>query len=118
MPLEFGRIVLAHVRDGHGNIKPHPAVIITSTAKLSAGAPIRVVCISTQVPSPLPSYHVPIPWQRPWHPRTGLNKPNVAKCDWIETIAPDNILRELGIVPAAQMARLQSELQKLDPEQP
>ena len=113
MPFEYGQIVLVPVDDGHGNTKPHPAVILSPTDQIVPGERLRVVCISTQVESPCPSFHVPLPWQRPRHSRTGLNKPNVAKCNWLTTVDQDSVLKVLGIAPASHLARIQDELARL-----
>jgi hypothetical protein len=86
MPFEYGQIILVPVADGHGNIKPHPAVILSPSDQIGPGATLRVVCVSSQVEEPCPDHHIPLPWQRPHHPRTGLNKPNVAKCNWLARI--------------------------------
>lgn len=80
--LRYGQIVLATVSDGHGNTKTRPVVIVTRTDQISADRPMLAVCVSTQVEHPTPDDHVALPWSNPRHPRTGLNKPNVAKCNW------------------------------------
>ena len=83
MPYEYGQIILVPVADGRGNVKPHPAVVVSPSDQIVPGAKLRVVCVSTQLEDPCPSHHIPLPWQRPRHPRTGLNKANVAKCNWL-----------------------------------
>ena len=70
MPYEYGQIVLVPVTDGHGNIKLHPAVILSPSEQTLPEAELRVVCVSTQVEDPCPPHHVPLPWQRPRHPKT------------------------------------------------
>jgi hypothetical protein len=77
----YGQIVLANVSDGHGNTKNRPVVIVTPTEEITEDRGIVAVCISTQIEDPTPLEHVKLPWSRPRHPRTGLNRPNVAKCD-------------------------------------
>ena len=113
MPYEFGQIILAPVADGRGHVKPHPAVIVSPTEQIVAGAEIRVVCVSTQIEDPSPPYHIPLPWKRPRHPRTGLNKPNVAKCNWMARVDPSDILAVLGFTPPGHLERIQEALKTL-----
>ena len=113
MPFRYGQIILVPVPDGHGNTKPHPAVILSPTDQNTPGASLRVACISTQVEDPCPSYHVPLTWQRPRHPKTGLNKPNVAKCNWLARVNQDEVIGTLGFAPPGHLARIEEELKKL-----
>ncbi len=87
MSFEYGQIILVPVADGLGNSKPHPAVILSPTDQIKPGIELRVICVSTQIEVPCPPHHIPLPWQRPRHPKTGLNKPNVAKCNWLARVA-------------------------------
>jgi hypothetical protein len=113
MCLEYGQIILVPVPDGHGNAKPHPAVILSPTDQIVPGAELRVVCVSTQVQDPCPSHHVPLPWQRPRHPKTGLNKPNVAKCNWLARVEQDDVIEVMGFAPPRHLAMIEEELRKL-----
>lgn len=113
MPFEFGQIILAPVADGRGHVKPHPAVIVTPTDQIVTGDGIRVVCISTQVEAPSPTYHIPLPWKRPRHPKTGLNKPNVAKCNWLARVEPGDVIAILGFAPPGHLARIEEALKAL-----
>jgi hypothetical protein len=101
------------VADGHGNIKPHPAVILSPSDQIVPGTTLRVVCVSSQVEDPCPDHHIPLPWQRPHHPRTGLNKPNVAKCNWLARIDQGDVINVLGFAPPGQLARIEEELRRL-----
>jgi mRNA-degrading endonuclease toxin of MazEF toxin-antitoxin module len=113
MRIEYGRIVLVPIAAGHGNTKRHPAVIVSPNDEIRSGADLLVVAVSTQIEEPRPSYHVPLPWQRPRHPRTGLNKPNVAKCNWFAKVDPGAVIKILGFVPSPELARIEEELRKL-----
>src|SRR3954454_5167041 len=88
----YGQIVLATVGDGRGNTKTRPVVIVTPTDDITGDLPVLAVCISTQDEEPMPPEHVALPWSNPRHPRTGLNKPNVAKCNWIVAVHPASII--------------------------
>src|SRR4051794_32876900 len=106
MCYEYGQIIPVPVADGRGNIEPHPAVILSPTDQIAPGAKLRVVCVSTQVEDPFPLHHVPLPWQRPRHPKTGLNKPNVAKCNWLARVDQGDVIKVLGIAPPSYLARI------------
>jgi len=118
--LRYGRIVLASVSDGRGNSKNRPVVIVTPTEEISDDQDVLAVCISTQVEDPLPLEHVKLPWSRPRHPRTGLNQPNVARCDWAVAVPPSRIVKVLGNTPSAQLAEIALILHRLtsEPENP
>ena len=72
-----------------------------------------VVAISTIVPDPLPPGYVLLPWQRPHHPVTGLNKRNAAICPWIDEVEDRRILRQLGVVPGRQLAMIADVLARM-----
>jgi mRNA-degrading endonuclease toxin of MazEF toxin-antitoxin module len=114
--LRYGQIVLASVSDGHGNTKNRPVVIVTPTEEITEDRDVVAVCISTQVEDPTPLEHVKLPWSRPRHPRTELNRPNVAKCDWVVPVRLSNIVKVLGQAPSAQMAEIALILRRLESE--
>lgn len=111
--LRYGQIVLADVDDGRGHVKARPVVIVTATADIAAGAPLLTVCVSTQIEDPTPPEHVKLPWSNPRHPRTGLNKPNVAKCNWYVLVDPAAVIEIKGFVPTRQMAEIDAILRRL-----
>jgi mRNA-degrading endonuclease toxin of MazEF toxin-antitoxin module len=113
MPREYGQIVLAPVPDGHGHIKIRPVVILTPTEEIQPGEPMAVACVTTHIEQPTPPHHIPLPWHRARHPRTGLDKPNVVKCDWLASIDEADIIREMGSVPGRQMILIAETLQRL-----
>jgi mRNA-degrading endonuclease toxin of MazEF toxin-antitoxin module len=113
--LNFGDIVIvSSLLDPRGrNPKDRPAVVVTPSEDINKEKFIYVVAISTSFPDPLPEDHVAIPWQRPRHPRTGLNERNAAVCHWVELVDRDQIDRVLGRVPNAELARIQEILERL-----
>ena len=113
MPLEFGQIVLAPVPDGHGHIKVRPVVVLTPTAEIRPTEAIEVACVTTHIVRPIPSCHIPLRWHRARHPRTGLDKPNVVKCDWLAQIDQSTIIRPMGTVPGRQMLLIAEALRAL-----
>jgi hypothetical protein len=60
MRYEYGQIILVPVADGHGNVKPHPAVILSPSDEIVPGARLRVVCVSSQVEDPCPPHPAPL----------------------------------------------------------
>jgi len=116
-PFRYGQIVLANVSDGHGHTKTRPVVIVTPTADIIRDEPILAVCISTQIKRPMPAEHVPIPWSNPRHPRTGVNKPNVAKCNWVVSVLSEDIIEVRGIVPAKPMGQIDAVLKRLESDE-
>jgi mRNA-degrading endonuclease toxin of MazEF toxin-antitoxin module len=114
---QFGDIVLvSSLLDPQGrNPKDRPAVIVTPTAEIDPLLPLQVAAVTTFLPSPLPDDHVLLPWQRPRHPKTGLNKRCAAVCSWLARIDEDRIIRHVGIVPGKQRVEIVSILAKLNP---
>jgi hypothetical protein len=113
MPYEYGQIILVPVADGRGNVEPHPAVILSPTDQIVPAAKLRVVCVSSQLEDPCPPHHIPLPWQRPRHARTGLNKPNAAKCNWLALVDQGDVIKVLGFAPPRHLARIEQELRRL-----
>ncbi|MHC5539665.1 type II toxin-antitoxin system PemK/MazF family toxin [Singulisphaera rosea] len=106
MPLKVGSIVLVPVPDGHGNVKNRPVVVIQVPVEYEYDKPLLAVAVSTQVTRPIPDHHVKLPWQLPRHPVTGLNRDNVAKCDWIVNVHRSKIIQEMGETPPRQLVAI------------
>lgn len=107
--LAQGRIVWAELLDPQGrNPKRRPAVVLTPTAEIRDGGEVVVVALSSRVDQSPPDVSVEIPWHRDGHPRTKLNRRNVAVCTWL-VARPVTSIGEGdvgGTVPFAQMARI------------
>jgi hypothetical protein len=101
--LDFGRIVWARLRDRNGYSKLRPAVIVTRHEEIVAEGEVAVIAVTTKLPFPLPDDHVLLPWQRPRHPKTGLNERCAAVCGWLEFIRVEDVEEIGGIVPDAQL---------------
>jgi mRNA-degrading endonuclease toxin of MazEF toxin-antitoxin module len=95
-----GRIIWAELADANGVRKGRPAVIVTPTDYLGTSQVIEVVAISSRIAKPLPPNQIPLPWHNQGHPRTKLNRPCVAVCDWRARLAPSDIIKVGGDVPA------------------
>ena len=59
---QLGSVVWAELEDANGFRKTRPAVVLTASADIAAGKPLRVVAITTRLPKPLPDDHVLLPW--------------------------------------------------------
>ena len=95
------------------NPKDRPAVVVTPSDELANGRPIFVLAITTTISDPLPDDHVPLPWQRPRHPRTGLSARNAVVCHWLAIVEPERVERVIGVVNNAELGRIGEILQRL-----
>jgi mRNA-degrading endonuclease toxin of MazEF toxin-antitoxin module len=108
-PLSQGRIVWVELLDPQGrNSKRRPAVVLTPTAEIRSDGEVVVAALSSQIDQSPPEVSVEIPWHRDGHPRTKLNRRNVAVCSWLVAVSVASIRADDfgGIVPFAQMARI------------
>ena len=110
----YGEIVLVSaLLDPQGrNPKDRPCVIVTPNVDLEAGMPLQVVAITTFIPDPMPDDHVPLPWQAPRHPKTGLNRRNAAVCSWLARVAEDRVIRSVGFIPGKQLMEIAEILER------
>jgi mRNA-degrading endonuclease toxin of MazEF toxin-antitoxin module len=105
-------IVSVAVSDPAGrNRKIRPVAIVSDPQ--SDGEDIVGVAISTRVEDPCPGHHVPLPWTRQGHPKTGLNKPNVAKCDWLVQFSINEIQNKLGTAPGVRLLAVTQQVRRL-----
>lgn len=111
----YGEIVLVSaILDPQGrNPKDRPAVIVTPEDRIDEGQSIEIVAITTLIPDPLPDDHVLLPWHRPKHPRTGLNKRCAAVCSWLAWVDESRVIRSVGFVPGRQLLEIASVLRRL-----
>ena len=107
-----GDIVYARVADP-GGLRidhDHPVIIWTATEKIPTAAKIHVVVVSSQITTPHPRGHIPMPWRVGGHPITGLSKPCVAKCNWTPALTAADLHRHIGVTPTAIMEQIYVEL--------
>jgi hypothetical protein len=52
-PLQLGSAAWAELEDANGYRKVRPVAVVTPTADIDAGQPVRVVAITTRLPEPL-----------------------------------------------------------------
>lgn len=100
---QLGSVVWAEMADANGFRKVRPAVVVTATADIVAGRPVRVLAITTRLPNPLPDDHVLLPWDPQGKARSGLRRQCVAVTTWQAEIAPADVQQVVGHLPATVM---------------
>jgi mRNA-degrading endonuclease toxin of MazEF toxin-antitoxin module len=120
VPPQRGRIVLAWVLDPKGrNLKCRPLVIVSDPKDINPGGSFLAVAITGTFPKPLTGEYVELPWHRDKKvSKTGLTKPCVAKCDWVEAITEADIAEYRGRVPSTTMQLILEKVEALGPTKP
>jgi hypothetical protein len=103
---QLGSVVWAELEDANGFRKVRPAVVVTATADIAAGQSVRVVAITTRLPTPLPEDHVLLPWHRQGKARSGLRRPCAAVAAWLAEIPLGDVQQVVGILPPAAVAEI------------
>jgi len=103
---QFGQIVLAYLSDGKGRTKERPVVIISPDDECNLGEPLQVVAITKGIEDPCPPYHFVVHTSNFLDPRTGLNAPCVAKCNWVREIDQSRVVRFLGYLNDELMEKI------------
>jgi mRNA-degrading endonuclease toxin of MazEF toxin-antitoxin module len=96
---QLGSIVWAELQDANGIRKVRPAVVVTATADICAGKPLRLVAITTRLPNPIPDDHVLLPWDRQGKARSGLRRRCAAVASWQAEIELVDVQQVVGILP-------------------
>lgn len=115
---QLGSVVWAELEDANGFRKVRPAVVITATADIAAGKPVRVVSITTRLPNPLPDDHVLLPWDRQGKARSGLRRRCAAVASWQAEIPVSDVQQVVGILPPAVIGELLSKVAATLPPPP
>jgi len=103
---QLGSVVWVELKDANGIAKVRPAVVVSATADIAAGKPIRVAAITTRLPAPLPNDHVMLPWDRQGKSRSGLRRRCAAVASWLSVIPVASVRQIVGVVPPAEIAAL------------
>ena len=110
-----GQIVVVEIPDPEG--KPcshkHPAVIFSPTDRIESETHVFVIGVSTKFTEPPPSNWVKLPWQRDGRARTGLDRPCVAKCEWLVEVEKSQLLRPIGAVSSSVLVTIIEQVQLL-----
>jgi hypothetical protein len=112
---QLGSVVWAELEDTNGFRKVRPAVVVTATADIAAGKQLRVVAITTRLPTPLPDDHVLLPWDRQGKARSGLRRRCAAVAGWQAVIPVGDVQEVVGILPATAIGELLVKLAALSP---
>lgn len=109
----FGQIVLVYFSDGRGRTKERPCVVISSNNSNDSGEPLQVVAITGIFDDPPPSHHVLLPWKPDGSGPTGLNKPCVAKCNWLREVDQHKVIKSVGYLPTDLVDRIVTEFDRI-----
>lgn len=102
----LGSVIWAELEDANGFRKVRPAVVITATADIATGQPVRVVAITTRLPTPLPDDHILLPWDRQGKARSGLRRRCAAVASGLAEIAVTDVQEIVGILPPAEITEI------------
>jgi hypothetical protein len=105
-PLQLGSVVWAEFEDANGYRKVRPVAVVTPTADIHAGQPVRVVAITARLPDPLPEDHVLLPWDRQGRARSGLRRRCAAVASWHAEIAVGDVQEVVGVLAPAVIGEL------------
>ena len=115
---ELGSVIWAELVDANGFRKVRPGVVVTATADIAAGQPVRVVAITTRLPQPLPDDHVILPWNRQRTARSGLRRKCAAVASWQVEIPVADVQQVVGILPPAVIGELLAKISLALPAAP
>jgi mRNA-degrading endonuclease toxin of MazEF toxin-antitoxin module len=117
-PIQLGSVVWAELEDANGYRKVRPVAVVSPTADVDAGKPVRVVAITTRLPDPLPADHVLLPWDRQGKARSGLRRRCAAVANWQAEIAVGDVQEVVGILSPAVIRELLSRVSDTSLTQP
>jgi hypothetical protein len=97
--------------DHNGHLKRRPAIIISPTDEIEAGAEIAVMAISTSYPAPPPANCIELPWNNDRRRSvTRLSQRSAAVTNWLRYIREEEIDELAGDVPLTIMVRILSKM--------
>jgi mRNA-degrading endonuclease toxin of MazEF toxin-antitoxin module len=112
---QLGSVVWAELDDPNGFRKVRPAVVVTPTVDIATGRPVRVLAVTTRLPSPLSEDHVLLPWDPQGKARSGLRRKCAAVTTWQGVIALADVQQIVGLLPPAVIDELLAKLQAAIP---
>jgi hypothetical protein len=112
--LRQGSVVRARILDPLGdNPKVRPLVIVTQTHEISPNQPLVAVAITGRFSNPLAADEVPLPHHPAGSAKTGLRKPCVAKCSWVVSLRPEDILEQKGFITTDKLTAILKRINQL-----
>jgi mRNA-degrading endonuclease toxin of MazEF toxin-antitoxin module len=115
---QLGSVVWAELPDANGIVKVRPAVVVSASADIVAGGPVRVAAITTRLPLPLPADHVLLPWDRQGKARSGLRRKSAAVASWIAEVPLHEVRQVVGTLPPALVTELLTKVAAAKPSPP
>jgi hypothetical protein len=103
-------VVWVELEDANGFRKVRPAVVVSATADIAAGQPVRVVAITTRLPNPLPDDHISLPWDRQGKARSGLRRKCAAVTTWLAEMPVRDVQQVVGILPPATITAILNQI--------
>ena len=103
---QLGSVVWVELADANGFRKVRPGVVVSATADIAAGQPVRVVAITTRLPTPFPADHVLLPWDRQGKACSGLRRKCAAVATWLAEIPLSDVRELVGLLPSAVIAEV------------
>jgi hypothetical protein len=91
-----GAIVEATIPDKNGFRKARPLIVVDD----DTGTPgeYAVVAITSKFTLPLDRRFIELPWAEGGHEATRLDRPSVAKCDWVEYVQHRDVVKLWGFL--------------------
>ena len=102
----LGSVAWAELRDENGFGKVRPVVIVTPTAEINPGKSVRVVAITTRLPTVLPDDHVLLPWDSQGKARSGLKCRCAAVISWQAEIPVGSLQTVVGVLSPTVIGEL------------
>ncbi len=103
---QLGSVVWVELEDANGIPKLRPAIVVTATADIAAGKPVRVVAITTRLLTPLPHDYVLLPWDRQGKARSGLRRRCAAVASWQAVVPVGDVQQVVGVLPPTVIGEL------------
>jgi mRNA-degrading endonuclease toxin of MazEF toxin-antitoxin module len=117
--LQQGSIVQAKISDPQGrNTKLRPLVIVTPRTDFPTAKELFAVAITGRFADPLQADEVKLPYHPGGLANSGLRKPCIAKCSWLVTLRPQDIVKQSGFLSANTLLEILRKLGQLKPTQP
>jgi mRNA-degrading endonuclease toxin of MazEF toxin-antitoxin module len=114
----LGSVAWAELEDANGFGKVRPVVVVTPTAEIAPGKPVRVVAITTRLPATLPDDHVLLPWDAQGKARSGLRRQSAAVATWQAEIPVARVQQVVGILPPKIIGELLAKISASLPAPP
>ena len=109
----IGSVVWTEFADPNGHRKVRPAVVVSIKPNDKGEQLARLVAVTTQIPEPLPSDYVLLPWSAQGKVRTSLRKKSAAVTAWVESLPLEDIDRVVGTLPPAILIEILTKIEPL-----